>query len=423
MKDFDLNIDNYSVDDLETFFQVAGSPYDDALLQKTHAEWLKKVSGLDAGFRDPFRAFLQNARNRLVRERLSALRNPPAAQPPVASLQGVSPQRGEIVQQEAADLYPKPIVSKADKPFVYARNSEYFGGTLNPLDKHLSTRVISINSLLRDNYAATSATDFMFRFPDPVKNVASLELMSLELPAASIFDVTQKHASNYFTVSVTGVTGVDPAVRVQVVLPNGNYSAPPSGSAGAVMENILNKVLSTSDEEALQYLICSIDPYSLETMFYLDPAHAEILESATFEIDFCVPENDRLYKNLGWKLGFRRGAYSGSLLSPVVSESAYTPVANQYIFLEVDDYNRNNQTNAIMAYADSKSYISNNILARISLQELALQGVSQIFKKREFFGGVRLERLHIRLLDYLGRPLDMNYADFSMALELRQIYA
>jgi hypothetical protein len=46
-----------------------------------------------------------------------------------------------------------------------------------------------------------------------------------------------------------------------------------------------------------------------------------------------------------------------------------------------------------------------------------------IYKQRDYFGPVNIQKLHIRLLDNFGRPLPLNENDFSMTLEMEQIYS
>jgi hypothetical protein len=398
MKDIDLDIRNYNAIDMENFLQLTGKKYDEVLLDEKCSEYLQKITKLetiDSAFKDAFRTFLQEGRELLIRERLAALRNSP-----------VTKTSAEIVKQENVELYPKPIVSKADLPFVYAHNSEFFGGTLNPLEKHLSKRVVSIDSLFRDNYATTSASDFVFRFSDPIKNVASIELMSIELPVYSWYDVTEENGSNYFTLSYSGMTGFQDSLQ-KVVLADGNYTI------SEMHESISAALLALGG--GFVHILCDLDLVSSKFLFRSD------LE-CSFTIHFETSRNNMLYENLGWKLGFRKSIYNGNFANRIGADSAYIPFVDQYIFLEIDDFNRNNQSNAIIAYTDSKTLIGDNIIARISIQEITLQGVSQIFKKREYFGGVRLEKLRIRLLNRYGKPLQMKCSDYSIGLELKQIY-
>jgi len=46
----------------------------------------------------------------------------------------------------------------------------------------------------------------------------------------------------------------------------------------------------------------------------------------------------------------------------------------------------------------------------------------RIFKQRDYFGPVNIEKLHIRLLDRFGDPIDMVNTDYSLAIELTCLY-
>jgi len=420
MKDFDLDIRNYNIADLEHFFQIFNEPYTLELLENREREWMAKIAKLthlDSEFKDAFRSFLQEGREALVREKLQPKKPPVVENVPKTFLKG-PPE--EIVRTGDADLYAKPIVSKPDLPFVYARNSEYFGGVLNPLEKHLTKRVVSIDSIFRENYAATTCSDFVFRFPEVLKNVACMELMSLELPVQSWYDVTEAAASNYFTLTFSGLTGYSNGSIFRIAIPDGNYTA-------SEMVDAIQQSLQVASQGA-QYILVMLDPSTMKFVFYPDPVLSVsggplYSPEFAFELNFMTRENNRMYENLGWKLGFRKYVYFGNLVTSIVGESAYVPFLDTYVYLEIDDFNRNNQSNVVIGYTDPNTIVGDNILARISLQELALQGVSQIFKRREYFGSVRLEKLRIRLLDRFGKPLQMNAADYSFALEIKQIYS
>jgi len=451
MKDFDLDIRHYSVADLESFFQVKGRQYDAALLQRREREWMNKVqqsqedSEDDDDFLEAFRMFLQEGVLTLVRSQAQR-------QDEAVRHQDVGPvgQQGEVVRQSDMAKYEKPIVSKPDLPFVYARNSKYFGGTMNPLETHLVSRVICINSLFRDDSASkkesvnggptdwffpsvggqspvvvpshpplrSMASDFVFRFPEPLKNVASMELMSIELPAWAWYDVTARQHSNYFTVAWTGLTGYPDCSGLQVSIPDGNYTAPQMQTAvNDALQGVLNGFLGLPLNTD-SFLMCRID--STATTFSY---RGDLYPDFVFGLNFMTHENDKIYENLGWKLGFRQYFYGGNASNQIQSEAQYLSASDTYVFLDVDDYNRNNQSDAVMAYTADDAYIGNNLLARISLQEVTLQGVSNLCKRREYFGAVRLEKLRIRLLDRFGRVLDMHHSDYSLALEFKQIYS
>ena len=111
------------------------------------------------------------------------------------------------------------------------------------------------------------------------------------------------------------------------------------------------------------------------------------------------------------------------------SESSYGSSLQNYIFLDINDFNQNEITDAFVSSVNNQKneYIGNNILARISVSSsfystLFDNASDKIFKQRDYLGPVRLNKLHIRLLNKFGDIVDLNENDFSFALELSIIY-
>jgi len=50
-------------------------------------------------------------------------------------------------------------------------------------------------------------------------------------------------------------------------------------------------------------------------------------------------------------------------------------------------------------------------------------GGDNIYKKREYFGPVNIERLHIKFIDKFGDYLDLKHCDYSLSLEFEQLYS
>jgi len=153
-----------------------------------------------------------------------------------------------------------------------------------------------------------------------------------------------------------------------------------------------------------------------------------------------------LYKNAGWAVGFYKDMYFGdkpyvvqSRFDPnatfqplkynlyVESESSYGSAVTQYFFLELDDYNRNFTSNTIIAETGGGTHLGNNIIARIPITAPALNinytsPSDLIFKQRDYFGPVKIEKLHLRLVDRFGETLDIQNNDYSVAIELTTTY-
>jgi len=153
-----------------------------------------------------------------------------------------------------------------------------------------------------------------------------------------------------------------------------------------------------------------------------------------------------LYKNAGWAMGFYKDIYEvktgvafqtrlarTATFQPVIynryveSESSYGSSVSQYFFLELDDYNRNFTTNTIIAETGGGTHLGNNIIARIPITAPALNinhtsPSDLIFKQRDYFGPVKIEKLHLRLVDRYGETLDIQNNDYSVAIEIITTY-
>ena len=98
-----------------------------------------------------------------------------------------------------------------------------------------------------------------------------------------------------------------------------------------------------------------------------------------------------------------------------------------YVFMEVDDFHNNFQTDTIQSSVGT-SYIGNNLLGRIGINSGSLTVMQSypsdgVYRKREYFGPVRLERLHVRLLNRYGEVLDLTGNDFAFVLEFEIVYS
>ena len=109
------------------------------------------------------------------------------------------------------------------------------------------------------------------------------------------------------------------------------------------------------------------------------------------------------------------------------SESSYGSSGDNYLFLEVDDFHNNFQTDSIVS-TNASSYMGKNILARIVLNTGSFTVVQNnlsdgVFKRREYLGPVRIEKIHVRLLNKFGEVVDLTHNDFSFALQFITIYS
>jgi hypothetical protein len=153
-----------------------------------------------------------------------------------------------------------------------------------------------------------------------------------------------------------------------------------------------------------------------------------------------------LYRNAGWLMGFRQPfytvaynpnptpvQYNNQFITNIYnwrlgSESTYGGSIQNYIYLDVDDFNRNSVSNTFLCENATGSCVGNNIMARLSVSSgmftiITSTSMDLLFKTREYFGPIRLEKLHIRLLNKHGELVPFNGNDYSIMLELEVAYS
>ena len=190
--------------------------------------------------------------------------------------------------------------------------------------------------------------------------------------------------------------------------------------------------------------------FSPGTPEWTDKTNPNYLSFNTIQDTYNEVSTNPLPLGFGWILGFRFPLYTsynkltdpftdsalgGSDQNPddelkasgctYLSEGFFECHGPRYLFLVVDDFNNNVNTNMFSAF--NSSILSKNILARISIKGTVFSILSDDSKHitstvREYFGPVNIEKLRIQLLDEYGRILEMNNMDFSMALNIKSIY-
>jgi hypothetical protein len=350
-------------------------------------------------------------------------------------------------------LLKKNLITKTVEPvIIHSKVEEFVQSNLNPLEKRITTKSICIDSLFRENYNKTKSTDFLYKLPITINNVASLQLTSFEFPN-TINTFSSANHTNTFDIDVYNVnTGTyDESDNIlfmnesyKITIPDGNYTQ-------SELEGILNNIFQNIPNSLLKGLIVKIGQTTIiRARNHLIDTHGPYVYESTdalfspdfyFKIRFAL-DHTLLYKTAGWTLGFRKdeyiitqndtyiniteASYEINFNTYLSSESMYNTTSDNYIFLEIDDFHNNFATNTLIS-TNSTSYIGKNILARIVLKNgttINTVDINEngIFKKREYFGPIKLEKLKIRLLNKFGDVIDLRYNDYSFVLGLKLLY-
>ena len=128
---------------------------------------------------------------------------------------------GYAVENRTADIgFTKPL--------------EYAKDKLNPLLQQTIKRVISIDSQYRDN-KTTFSTDFTFNLSDPLKDVVSLKLYSIQIPY-TWYTINNNFGSNFFYIKGTSPGINDGTYDYKIDISAGNYS--PANLVTAINDTI-----------------------------------------------------------------------------------------------------------------------------------------------------------------------------------------
>ena len=424
----DLEITNYSGKDLFELFELEkGKNYDDSILNSKFDQLSQRILGdnrIDYAQKMELIDFLKKALNKLIYE---------------------TDTHNDDYKLTDGDFMPnlERNVVYPNKHFVIKQNpKKNLTSLINPLAKAKMTKLLNINTLFRKDYYSNASTDFVFELPNTINNVISLALETAEIPNTdNIF--SSKLKNNEFTIELvdihTASGGLSSRKRKTIQIQDGSYGG------GAIVDYLNTQVFDTDPE--LRRCACMYNEYSKKINFFIDPDYITDISDGVvnanftykYNLDFNVNDksNRDIQYNMGWLLGYRKQYYKyddhytvGTKTTPNLSEgfnadAPYNNKGNKYIYLSVDAFN-NNHSQVILSPFESSAFNDTNILAKLQNRYgdnfNYESGSFTLGFTRNYFGPVNIRKLRIRLLDEMGRVLDLNNADYSFTLSVQQIY-
>jgi len=415
---FDLNINNYSFDELREMLDLP-IYFDKNLLENKELklrETILKNKQIPKETQVNTLNFLIKVRNILLNE--NPLNKQEESNPVTEIVEKVYNSNFKLKTTELEDPTEHMVQTRPNVPYLSSYPSQYFPGLLNPIKKKTTIMNLNIDSKFRNNYYITSSSNYNATLPILINNVLSMSLSSIELPT-TFYNISKQFGTNFFTVTLKNTDGTEESKVV--IIPSGNYD-----QYGLV--NIINTELCKLGGNFANIVfivnITNEKNGSGQTMVGCAPNTCFDFE-LNFQLDIFGNEdrNIPLPLKLGWILGFRNGLYSDN--KNYVSEGIMDTQGPRYVFLVLDDYNNNVYNGFFSAF--NSSVLNKNILARISLQSNMYNIVVQnnlniVTTPREYFGPVNIQNLNIQLLDDYGRILDLNNMDFSFCLTITKVY-
>lgn len=405
---FDLNIDNYTKNELAEMFDLPAN-YDKNILDMKESKLRESIINnkeINTDIKEKTIQFLIKAKTILNTPDNQNIDFNTKMLDFLGSSYKLKPSKLEDPEEHMVQV-------RQDNPYLASFPSEFFPGVINPLKKRVIRKSLNIDTRFRENYFASPSTNFNITLPTNFNNVLQMQLATIELPT-TYYNVSKQYENNFFTITVNTSTSV-------VTIPDGNYT-----TDGIV--NIINTELSLlgAPFNTVTFLL-NINNNSGSGQMMVGPSVGSTITSLSlnFQADrFGVDDrNTPLPLKFGWIIGFRNGIYTNNL--NYVSEGIVDITGPKYVYLLVDDH-KNNVNNGFYS-AFNSSILNNNILARISIQTnfftvQVSNNLNVITIPRDYFGPVNLQNMNIQLLDEYGRVVDLNNMDFSFCLTLVTAY-
>jgi hypothetical protein len=107
---------------------------------------------------------------------------------------------------------------------IYINNNP--NDVLNPIKKTEVKSIVNIDTFLRSDYLNTNPSNYVQEFAEPINNVISMALASVEMPNIWYIFSSQR-SSNYFNVKFKNYVynGITYDISYDVVIPDGNYTS------------------------------------------------------------------------------------------------------------------------------------------------------------------------------------------------------
>lgn len=451
MTEMDLNINNYTTIDLENFFKFQPKKYSFIDIDKREYEIREQLlsSGhINKKLKRDLIEFLKQAKDRLIQ------RLPQPPQPTTIAKNAIL-DKDQMPRSAELETSRVPlIIERPPTNYINVQTSEFYQGTMNPLNKRNITKYITVDTRFRDQFYNTSSSDFMINLPTRINKVVSMQLTSLELPK-NFYSICNSYGNNFFYMQVfqfINEVGCE-ADRV-IIIPDGNYTAQglidkinnilqPSGPSDSDIFTYIQFILTTDvDGSGSNRVVVQPNPNyptkiaNIEEIVlnfgldYNELKYANLSEITTAQFNAEITNSSKKEKvnymtsKLGWNLGFINTLYYS--LKTYISEKPIEPNSIKYIYLAVDDYNKSVNTNFMTSF--EKNGLKPNILARITMHGTGYENTiinneyKIITEPRAYFGPVDIQKLHINLFDDHGRTLNMNYSDYSFCLKMIVLY-
>jgi len=338
------------------------------------------------------------------------------------------------------------------------------GESGNPFHRKTITQLLNVDSRFRHNYHTTSSTNYLIDLPHTLQHVIEMKISDVEL-STNYYPISDSLLNNYFWIATYTQEQLETnePTLYYIYIPSGNYYylnlvefinaalqdiEPPIVTDGYEYNPPISIKIDVSYENTAGFAngtgkssigILSPDSILNNTAWKLVKMDLKFnsppIPGATTSVKVVNPEERELYNTIGansyktqfgWMLGFRKSTYGTQNTLVYKSESIVNLLGPQYVYLVVNDFNKNRNNHFIGT--SSEGLLPTDILARISIKSpvfnIQTQNDFSVYAEtRQYFGPVKINKIRVQLVDEYGRFVDMNYSDFSFTIRITSVYS
>ena len=383
MSSIDTNVNNFTIQELLSILGINQENYNTNLIKTKTNEYIARFNNEN---NPTLSRFFQDIQTKLLQydNEIEFNKKPFPFQPSNKQTQEwfeyeALPQQNQVQQDKITDRFQKIQVydnnhAPMKKEQLGVNNvidTKVAQDILNPNLENITTRLINLDSQFRQSTGGidTLSTDYTLDLSDPLTDVISLRLYSIQIPF-TWYTIDDQYGNTCFWITNYNISYI-------ILVPPGNYSNSEfcitlnkaiqnTGFTGSFSENLpvsynenngkininLNNFYDPNNK-----LIKSIDSstiFNIETDAYFTFFDFSGEKNCGLN---CASQNFTFNNTLGWLMGFRLPIvpiYSSGNL-PIAVLDLYGP---KYLILIIDDYNQNHINNGLISITEISSKLS-----------------------------------------------------------------
>ena len=244
---------------------------------------------------------------------------------------------------------------------------------LNPLLKQTIKRVISIDSQYRNITTSPLTTNFSFDLSEPLRDVLSLKLYSIQIPY-TWYIINKNYGANFFYLKARNNKIADGNHDLKISIPIGNYTAP---ELITTINNSFNTEITTYPNNDINFSDISFVSYNAnnsKTTFNLN--FQNTFNEAYYQIDFSyvtpsIGSDITRTTNIASYLGFNYTTYP---LNSIQSDQTYssTSFVNSENIQAVFTIDNSNNYFTVIQYQGPNTYTSTSTIFNSYIIQLEL---------------------------------------------------